>query len=104
MLNVFTESLLKFTINALANTLPSPHNLRRWGIDRNAVCGLCGHIRVTLNHILAGCPYVRNVENKMNREDRVTWRHNCVLLEVARQVSEFVYFENSSPVICQMGS
>ena len=97
MLQVYSASLLKFTINALANTLPSPDNLRRWSIQKNATCGLCSRPCVTLNHILAGCSWVHSCENRMPGEDRYTWRHNCILLRIAQTMSECVQIINDSP-------
>ena len=52
---------------------------------------------VTLSHILAGCPWVLTVENKMNREDRNTWRHNNVLLELALNIQQKIREVNSLP-------
>ena len=97
MLQVYSASLLKFTINALANTLPSPDNLRRWSIQKNATCGLCSRPCVTLNHILAGCLWVHSCENRMPGEDRYTWRHICILLRIAQTMSECVQIINDSP-------
>ena len=74
----YSSRLLKFIINLRANTLPSPDNLRRWKMKGTHVCGLCAYENVTINHILNGCPWVRE-QNKMKRLDRFTWRHNGVL-------------------------
>ena len=98
MLHVYSESLLKFTLNAITNTLPSPDNLRRWGLATNCTCGLCNRPRVTLNHVLAGCPWVRDQENRLSTEDRFTWRHNCVLFHLAASIAEFVTKINTLPV------
>ena len=38
----YSDRLLKFVVNAQTNTLPTPDNLRRWGLKRNVACGLCG--------------------------------------------------------------
>ena len=48
-------------------------------MKRNVACGLCGKKEVTLSHVLGGCDWVRETENKFPREDRYTWRHNNVL-------------------------
>jgi hypothetical protein len=84
-------------INGTTNTLNTPDNLRRWNIADNVMCGLCGHKNATLKHVLAGCPWVFEVENKMKSEDRITWRHNCVLLVVARAIIAKVAQVNKSP-------
>ena len=98
MLFCYSEELLKFTLNATCNTLPSPDNLRRWGFKADLTCGLCGNPNVTLNHILAGCAWVRCVENNMPREDRFTWRHNCLLLEIATALATYITEVNLLPL------
>ena len=47
----YSDRLLKFVVNAQTNTLPTPDNLRRWGLKRNVACGLCGRNEVTLSHV-----------------------------------------------------
>jgi len=74
----YSDRLLKFVVNSQTNTLPTPDNLRRWGLKRNAY-GLCGKKEVTLSHVLGGCDWVREMENKFPRDDRYTWRHNNIL-------------------------
>ena len=98
ILNKYSESFVKFVLNAQTNTLPSGDNLRRWDISKNVVCGLCNNVTVTLKHILAGCPYVREFENKQPSEDRYTWRHNCVLLELSRAILKKLRVVNNSPI------
>ena len=97
MLYEYSEGLLKFCINATTNTLASPDNMRRWGQARNLCCGLCGQEGATLRHILAGCRWVHDYENKVMPEDRYTWRHNCVLKEIAYHVAEFISEINCLP-------
>jgi len=97
MLTEYSEALTKFTINALANTLPSGDNLRRWGVAANCSCGLCNQPNVTLNHTLAGCQWVRAVENRTESGDRFTWRHNCLLREIAKAVADFITHINALP-------
>src|SRR5689334_11359808 len=49
-----------------------------------------------MSHSLAGCPWVRGAENKLtHREDRYTWRHNNVLLAIARAVEERITEANA---------
>jgi zinc-binding in reverse transcriptase len=84
-------------LNSQTNTLPTPDNLRRWKLKRNELCGLCGQQEVTLSHILAGCPWVRNVENKLKGEDRYKWRHNNVLLLIAAAIKEQVNVAVKAP-------
>ena len=91
-----TQRLLKFVLNSQQNTLPTPDNLRRWNLNKDAVCGLCGGRAVTLSHVLAGCTWVRTVENKLHREDRFTWRHNNILYLLATAISEHVKVSNAN--------
>ena len=78
--------------------MPSPDNLRRWQRRGNLVCGLCSRPFVTSSHILAGCGWVFNWENKCPKEDRYTWRHNCVLSVIMRHLSNFLSRLNSLPL------
>ena len=39
---------------------------------------------------MAGCPWVLNWENKLPREDRFTWRHNCVLSVIMSHLAKFL--------------
>ena len=79
-----------------SRTLPSPDNLRRWNKASGIQCGLCGRPNVTLNHILASCAWVRDREDCMSREDRFTWRHNCLIREVVKGIEDFLLEINAS--------
>ena len=98
ILNQYSSRLLKFLVGSQTNTLPTPDNLRRWNLNRDATCGLCGQKWVTLSHVLAGCPWVREVENKFSKEDRYTWRHNNVLAMIATAIKEHVDEIKKQPV------
>ena len=102
ILTGYSEKLLKFVLNANLLTLATPDNLRRWNVASDIPCGLCTKPNVTLSHILAGCPWVLAVENKFNREDRNTWRHNCVLLYISGAITEKVKEVNHSPVLSKI--
>src|SRR6185436_2777882 len=95
ILTGYSEKLL----NANLLTLASPDNLKRWKISSEASCGLCHRQGVGLSHILTGCPWVLKVENKFQREDRNTWRHNCVLLEIASSFNRKLKEVNAYPII-----
>ena len=101
MLYNYSDRLLKFILNVRSNTLPSPDNMRRWHRRGNLVCGLCSRPFVTSSHILAGCPWVLNWENKLPKEDRYTWRHNCVLAVIMAPSFE-VSFKNKKTPICRV--
>ncbi|CAM9966385.1 unnamed protein product, partial [Heterosigma akashiwo] len=83
--------------------IPTPDNLCRWGKqgDPSANCALCGQHGVRLSHILAGCPYVLEVENAIfkagGREDRITWRHNNILRVLAGAILAKLLEVNKSP-------
>ena len=68
------QGILKFTINAGLNTLPTYDNLKRWGKRVSDRCPFCGNIQ-TLLHILSSC-------NVSLEQGRLTWRHNSVLSNV----------------------
>ena len=65
-------------LNSVQNTLPHPINLRRWKIDSQAQCGLCGWKNAGLPHILAGCRVALE-------QGRISYRHDSILkvIEVA---------------------
>jgi hypothetical protein len=90
----YQPNLLKWTLNATANTLPSPDNLRRWNQSKDACCGLCGAKHATLNHILAGCSWVNSFELKLPKSSRFKWRHDCVLAVIAKALREKVKSAN----------
>ena len=97
ILTGYSDKLLKFVLNSNLQTMATPDNLKRWNILKDAPCGLCTKVNVGLSHILAGCPWVLHVENKLPREDRNTWRHNCVLLELAGAIRRKIVEVNSCP-------
>jgi hypothetical protein len=68
-----SPKLLAFTLNAQANTLPSPSNLRRWGFHASTHhCTLCGKLGVTAKHMLSNCVVAL-------KGGRLKWRHDNVL-------------------------
>src|SRR5690348_4144130 len=81
----------------MAKLIPStPDNLRRWKLSRNAACGLCGQTAATLSHILAGCKWVREAENKLP-ERTGTRRHNNILSLLAKVIKEQIAVVNAYP-------
>ncbi len=106
MLYQYSDRLLRFVVNSLQNTLPTPDNLlrwnsgvskggdaqclRRWSNQRSYACGLCGKVGATALHILAGCPWVHNVENTRRGRGRYTWRHNRTLSRIAKSLASLV--------------
>ena len=51
MMYALSPSMLSFVLNSVQDTLPHPRNLRRWKLDVEAACGLCGwkHVNQTSN-------------------------------------------------------
>ena len=70
-----SPSLLKFHINTVGNSLPSPDNLHRWNLRSTRVCALYGAKSATLLHILNNCEVALN-------QGRYNWRHDHVLKEI----------------------
>ena len=92
----YSPRLFKFVLNASINTLPSPDNLRRWGVkNKEFKCGLCSQSWVTSAHILAGCPYVLKTENQNPGTDRYTWRHNSVLSVIRKHLKKKIQEMNA---------
>ena len=80
---------ISFQMNAILNTLPSPDNLRRWGnsvVDQN--CPLCQRTS-TLRHILTACP-------SSLHQGRYTWRHDNVLKQISKFMTEVVSAKQKS--------
>jgi hypothetical protein len=65
------RGITKFFLNAIADTLPTNSNLRRWKIKTSDKCSLCGN-KETLHHILNHC-------KTMLDQGRYTWRHDSIL-------------------------
>jgi Reverse transcriptase (RNA-dependent DNA polymerase) len=101
VLNQYSDRLLSFVLNAQLNTLPTPNNLKLWNSSKNLTCGLCGKSDgTTFGHIMGGCPWVLNVENKTEgRVDRYTWRHNNVLRVLCNAIVKKIQQRNADKVL-----
>ena len=60
---------LGFLVKVVYNILPTPVNLKLWGLSTSNLCKACGKI-ANLKHFLTGCQYSLR---------RYTWRHNEIL-------------------------
>ena len=72
---------LGFLIKAVYDILPTPVNLKLWGLSISNLYKACGKI-ATLKHILTGCQYYLR---------SYTWRHNEILgiiAEIAKMCCE----------------
>ena len=67
-----SDGELRFSLQAITNTTPTPDNLRRWGNSEiDSACSLCGQT-CTLRHALNAC--------KVSLlQGRYLWRHNLIL-------------------------
>ncbi len=81
---------LRFTLQVITNTAPTPDNLRRWGQQNiDPACELCGRPS-TLRHVLNGC-YISL------RQGRFTWRHDNVLRVLQKHLIEYWTFVQHQP-------
>ena len=79
MIHDLSESVLAFRINGISNSLPSPSNLRTWGVKVEGRCALCNKRNATTAHILSNC-YTALTQN------RYTWRHDNVLISIHKDI------------------
>ena len=72
---------LGFLIKAVYDILPTPVNLKLWGLSTSNLCKACGKI-ANLKHVLTGCQY--SLRSYM-------WRHDEILgiiAEIAKMCCE----------------
>ena len=77
------DTLFQWTIKAIEDQCPSPQVLKCWRLIENATCPVCRAAGCSLKHILVGC-------NSALKQDRYTWRHDSILLDIYRAVREAV--------------
>jgi hypothetical protein len=80
-----------FILNAQGLALPSPSNLRRWGLNYSARCSLCSKHSATAAHIFTGCTVALH-------QGRYTWRHDNVLRAIIKDLKGTVAKANRAPV------
>ena len=73
------RNIFNFLIKYLNNTLPTKKNLHKWSLSDSPSCSFCLNPE-TLQHIVPSC-------NSYLADGRYTWRHNSVLLFLARSFS-----------------
>ena len=76
---------LGFLIKAVYDILPTPVNLKLWGLSTSNLCKACGKI-ANLKHILTGCQYSLR---------SYTWRHNemlGIIAEIIGLYTPIIYF------------
>ena len=75
--------MLSFIVNSIQNTLPHPIKLRRWKIQSEVNCSLCGWRNAELKHILCGCQFVLE-------QGRISYRHGSILLVIRKSLAKKV--------------
>ena len=73
------KNIFNFKIKYLNNSLPTRKNLHKWSLFNSPSCSLCLQ-QETLQHIVSSCK--SHLDN-----GRYTWRHNSVLLAIAKSLS-----------------
>ena len=73
------KNIFNFTIKYLNNTLATRKNLNKWAISQSSACSFCLKPE-TLQHVVSSCTVYLE-------EGRYTWRHNSVLLFLAKTLS-----------------
>ena len=81
MMYALSPSMLSFVFNSVQDTLPHPKNLRRWKLDVEAACGLCGWKNVGLVHILCGCKVALE-------QGRISFRHDSILKVITKALTK----------------
>ena len=76
-------SLVRFVVGATFNTLNSPSNLRRWGLEEDASCYLCEVVNCTVRHVLSGCTVSLG-------QGRYRYRHDKVLACLADRIDVYL--------------
>ena len=65
------HEVMKFSINASLNTLPTNSNLQNWGKKAYSTCSLCHESRQSLSHVLNNCPRAMELRRYSKRHDEV---------------------------------
>lgn len=77
------QCLISFCIGSTYDTLPSPSNLVRWGLQKDASCSLCKKNICTVPHILGACKVALT-------QGRFTYRHDTVLRTLVTSLQDFL--------------
>jgi hypothetical protein len=83
-------NILKFLMNGMLDTLPSPVNLKLWHKELLDNCPLCNRPHCSMSHILSMC-------STALKQGRYLWRHNLVLREFVRFLQTHLDTVNKSP-------
>ena len=80
VLDALPKNLYSFCVRYLGNSLANGTNAIKWGITNSCLCLFCQGNQ-TLQHVISSCP------NAL-REGRWNWRHDSILLNIARFLSK----------------
>ena len=105
-------ALLKFLLNAVSLTCPTPGNLVRWGYttteDADGKCALCGKRAATLWHILCGCPYYAKECDFLKKQGNIHaltrpgWRHDNILRRIVNMLTTLLEDVNKQATIYEI--
>ena len=76
-------NLTSFCLASTYDTLPSPTNLKRWGITTEAMCTLCTKDVCSTAHILEACKVTL-------QQGSYTFRHDTALHQVIEALQTFI--------------
>ena len=78
----WSDAELRFALQAVSDTAPTPTNLHRWGCrEVDPSCVLCGR-PCTLRHLLNAC-------SRALDQGRFKWRHDSVLAIIKKHLTAF---------------
>ena len=73
------KNIFNFIVKYMNNTLATKKNLCKWSLSTTSACSFCFQSE-TLQHVVSS-------SNSYIQDGRYTWRHNSVLLRIARTLS-----------------
>ena len=76
------RNIFNFIVKYINNTLPTKKNLCKWSLSPTSACSFCFQSE-TLQHVVSSC-------KSYLQDGRYTWRHNSVLLHLAKTLSSVV--------------
>ena len=79
LLYSWSPEMLKFYLNTIQDTLPTPANLKTWNKQALGLCVLCGYNNCTMMDIFNCCQYFL-------RSGRYNWRLDTVHREIVQHI------------------
>ena len=81
VLDKLPRNIYSFVVRYLSNSLANATNTLKWGTSNDSKCAFCGEAQ-TLGHVVGGCKVSLH-------EKRYNWRHDSMLLHIAKFLSNF---------------